>query len=136
MVYAGLAVHRTIVVVDVAGFGDRRRNNANQIAVREGLYRSMQSAFGVANVPWEKCEREDRGDGVFVLAGPEVPKAPFIEALPQALVKALGKHNAGHPPEERIRLRMALHAGEINYDQHGVTAASINHAFGWSTPHP
>lgn len=31
--------------------------------------------------------------------------------------------------EERIRLRMALHAGEINYDEHGVTAAAINLTF-------
>jgi hypothetical protein len=30
-----LAVHRTIVVVDVEGFGDRRRTNRDQVAVRD-----------------------------------------------------------------------------------------------------
>jgi tetratricopeptide (TPR) repeat protein len=122
-------VHRTILVVDVEGFGDRRRTNPNQVAVRDGMYRSLQWAFSAADIPWDDCNREDRGDGVFILAAPEVHKAAFVELLPPALVTALQRHNATHPSEEQIRLRMALHAGEINYDAYGVTAASINHAF-------
>ncbi|HEX5404465.1 MAG TPA: hypothetical protein VFX16_19435, partial [Pseudonocardiaceae bacterium] len=39
------------------------------------------------------------------------------------------RHNRAHPAEERIRLRLALHAGEITYDDYGVTASSITHAF-------
>ena len=42
---------------------------------------------------------------------------------------ALRAHNGSHPGPERIRLRMALHAGEVRYDKHGVTAASVNLAF-------
>jgi hypothetical protein len=48
-----LAVHRTIVVVDVEGFGDQRRTNPHQVAVRDGLYRAMRDAFGRAGIPWE-----------------------------------------------------------------------------------
>ncbi len=33
-----LAVHRTIVAVDVEGFGNWQRINPHQLAVREGLY--------------------------------------------------------------------------------------------------
>ena len=71
----------------------------------------------------------DRGDGLFILVGSEVPKSLFVETLPSALVSALHRHNGGHPDAERIRLRMALHAGEVNYDAHGATAASINLTF-------
>ena len=124
-----LAVHRAIVVVDVEGFGDRGRTNADQVAVRDGLYRAMQDAFGRAGIPWDKCGREDRGDGVFVLVPAEVPKALLAESLPPALVTALSAHNGEHPGPERIRLRMALHAGEVHYDQHGVTAVAVNLAF-------
>jgi hypothetical protein len=49
---SGLAVHRAIVVVDVEGFGDRRRTNAHQVAVRDGLYRVMRQAFGRAGISW------------------------------------------------------------------------------------
>jgi len=123
------AVHRTILVVDVEGFGDHRRANPHQVAVRKGLYTALRRAFRSTGIRWADCHREDRGDGVFVLAPPEVPKALFVEALPHELVRALSEHNGVHRIEERIRLRMALHAGEIIYDHHGVTAVAINSAF-------
>ena len=122
-------VHRTIVVFDVEGFGDRRRTNRDQVAVRKGLYRTVGTAFQQAGLPWDRGSREDRGDGLFVLIGPEVPKSLFVESLPSALVTALNAHNRARPGPEQIRLRMALHAGEINYDEHGVTAAAVNLAF-------
>jgi tetratricopeptide (TPR) repeat protein len=124
-----LAVHRSIVVVDVEGFGDQRRTNAHQVAVRDGLYGVMREAFGRAGISWDDCDREDRGDGVFVLVPAEVPKGLLAESLPPALVTALRAHNGAHPGPERIRMRMALHAGEVRYDEHGVTAASVNLAF-------
>ena len=97
--------------------------------MRDGLYRAMQDAFGGAGIPWDDCGHEDRGDGLFVLVPAEVPKALLAESLPPALVTALRAHNGRHPEPERIRLRMALHAGEVHYDQHGVTAVAVNLAF-------
>ena len=125
----GLAVHRTIVVVDVEGFGDRRRTNRHQVAVRDGLYGAMRDAFGRARIPWDDCDHEDRGDGMFVLVPAEVPKGLLVESLPSALVMALNAHNTTHPDPEQMRLRMALHAGEVRYDEHGVTSAAVNLAF-------
>ncbi|HET9255456.1 MAG TPA: hypothetical protein VFO16_09670 [Pseudonocardiaceae bacterium] len=130
------AVHRTILVVDVEGFGDRHRTNVRQVVVRTGLYRAVESAFGAAGISWGRCHHEDRGDGVFVLAPPEVPEGLFVGLLPCALVEALHEHNRAHRAEERIRLRAALHAGEIDYDGHGVTAAVITLAFRLVEAHP
>lgn len=119
--------HCTIVVVDIKGFGHRSRTNINQVRVRRGLYRALERSFGMSGIPWETCEVKDRGDGVLVLAPATIPKALFVNHLPDTLVGALTEHNAMHPLEERIRLRLALHAGEITYDEHGVTARSITH---------
>jgi CheY-like chemotaxis protein len=124
-----LAVHRTIVAVDVEGFGNRHRTNRNQVAIRDGLYRAMREAFGQAGIPWADRDHEDRGDGMLILVSSEVPKSLFVESLPPALASALRAHNSAHPDLERIRLRMALHAGEVTFDEHGATAASINLAF-------
>jgi tetratricopeptide (TPR) repeat protein len=129
MTRLGAAVHRTILVVDVVGFGDHRRNNVDQVSVRTGLYGALQQAFRTAGISWADCEHEDRGDGALILAPAQLPKAPFVEALPAALVAALHRHNRGHRATEQVRLRMALHAGEINYDAHGVTSTAINLAF-------
>jgi hypothetical protein len=123
------AVHRSIVVVDVEGFGDQQRTDWHQVAVRDGLYRTMQDAFDDAGIPWDDCDREDRGDGVYILVPAEVPKDLLAESLPPALITALHRHNATREAPERIRLRMALHAGEISYDEHGTTAAAVNLAF-------
>lgn len=121
--------HCTIAVVDIEGFGRYCRNNINQVRARHGLYLAMQEAFEAADLPWTACWREDRGDGMLILAPAHVSKALFVDRLPGALVDGLVRHNRIHPEEEQIRLRLALHAGEINYDDHGVTGSSINHTF-------
>jgi hypothetical protein len=123
------AVHRSIVVVDVEGFGDARRANWHQVVVRDSLYRAMEKAFGNAEIPWADCDHEDRGDGVFVLVPADVPKEAISESLPAALVAELDRHNGTHEAPEQIRLRMAVHAGEIRYDSHGTAAAAVNLAF-------
>ena len=116
-------------MVDVEGFGDQCRTSGNQVAVRDGLYRVMRQAFRHAGIAWDDCYHEDRGDGVLVLVPAEVPKELLVGWLPPALAAGLGQHNGAHPGPEQIRLRMALHAGEVRYDEYGVTAVSVNLAF-------
>jgi class 3 adenylate cyclase len=123
------AVHRTIFVVDVEGFGNYRRTNQHQVMVRDGMYRVLRRALRDPGIPWSACDHEDRGDGVLLLAPAEVPKGRFVELLPRKLAEALREHNSLHGAEEQIRLRIALHAGEINYDDHGVAATSVNFTF-------
>lgn len=121
--------HCTVVAVDIEEFGRYSRNNINQVRVRHGLYQAMRYSFDSAGISWDSCYREDRGDGVLILAPAEVPRTLFVDRLPDALVDALRRHNKIHPPAERMRLKLALHAGEINYDDHGVTGYAINHTF-------
>ncbi|MCE6993922.1 hypothetical protein LZG04_03715 [Saccharothrix sp. S26] len=64
-----------------------------------------------------------------MLVPPEVPKALVVERLPTALAGALAEHNATHHAAERVRVRLAVHAGEVHPDRHGYTSASINLAF-------
>lgn len=123
------AVHRTILVVDVSAFGDQRRTNLDQLTVRRGLYEALRQALGEAGVPWDDCDHEDRGDGVLVVIPSTVAKSLLVEKLPDRLVAALRAYNAGRPENECIRLRLSLHAGEIHYDEHGVTGRSVNLAF-------
>ncbi|MFD7655439.1 ATP-binding protein [Actinosynnema sp. NPDC059797] len=126
---AGSAVHRAIVVVDVEGFGDPRRTLPHQLGTRAGLYQVVEAALRAAGVAWEDCYREDRGDSVFVLVPPDFPKGPLVEVAPGALVAALRDHNGGSPPEQRVRLRVAVHAGEVAFDGHGATSTALTTAF-------
>jgi tetratricopeptide (TPR) repeat protein len=123
------AVHRAILVVDVESFGDPARTNADQLAVRDAMYKALRQSFAKARISWADCAVEDRGDGVLVLVSPEVPKSRLVTRLPVRLADILGRHNAACPAPERIRLRMALHAGEVHRDAHGFAGTSVNRAF-------
>jgi tetratricopeptide (TPR) repeat protein len=123
------AVHRTILVVDVERFGSPTRTDRDRVAIRSGLYRVLETALTAAAVPWADCDRQNLGDGVLVVIPPAVPKSVLVESLPDRLTAELGAHNESHDPARQIRLRMALHAGEVRYDDHGVVGTTVNHAF-------
>ena len=123
------AVHRTILVVDVEGFGAPARTDSHRLAMRDGLHRVLERALTDAGLSLTDCYREDRGDGVLILAPPAVPKSVFADPAPRMLAEALHEHNGAHSAEERLRLRVALHAGEVFYDEHGVVGSAINLAF-------
>lgn len=123
------AVHRTILAVDVEGFGDRRRTNRDQVAVRGGLFRALTGAFEETGISLEDCHHEDRGDGALILIPPEVPKNLLVTRLPENLAGALRRHNQACAQAARIRLRVAVHAGEVHYDEYGVAGSAINRTF-------
>ena len=123
------AVHRAIVCVDVERYADPRRTNLDQVTVRGAVHRSLRAAFARSGIRWNKCHREDRGDGVLVLVPPEVPKNLLVARVPHELAATLAAHNGAHDPKTRIRLRMVVHAGEIVKDAHGVAGTALNVAF-------
>ena len=121
-------VHRTICTVDIVGYGGMDRTRENLGTLRAGMYDSVMGAFAEADIPWEDCFRQDGGDSILVLVDGKVPKGAFAGKLLKALLAALCAHNEKHDLEEQIRLRMALHAGEVAYDDHGVNGPAIIHA--------
>lgn len=123
------AVHRTIVAVDVEAFGDPQRTLPHQTAVRAAMYTAVRDAFETAGIAWDRCHVEDRGDGIFVLVPSEFPKSALVEVVPGRLASALRAHNEGVPDAGRIRLRMAVNAGEVVFDAQGATSTSITTTF-------
>ena len=128
------AVHRAIVVVDIAESTHPVRTNHDRLVIRAAMYDALEQAFGEQD--WPQCRRYDRGDGVLILVPPDVPKARLVTGLPARLETVLACHNAAM--EERggeravatqIQLRVAVHAGEVTFDRHGVVGAAIDHTF-------
>ncbi len=123
------AVHRSILVADVEGFGNPIRTNAHQLTIRDAMYKALDRSFAKAGISWAACTKGDRGDGVLVLIPPDTPKILLVTKLADRLTAALGRFNAASPAETRIRLRIALHAGEVHYDPHGVAGTAVNRTF-------
>jgi hypothetical protein len=72
----------------------------------------------------------DRGDGVLALLYPvdEVPKTLLFNAFVPTLSRLLVEHNAGWPLQ-RLRMRAAVHAGEVHYDRQGQFGEALDVTF-------
>lgn len=119
------ALHRSFIAVDVEGFGDPARTTAQRRGARSGMYQVLMRAFADVGLPWDDKSVEDAGDSLIVLLPPDVAKAVLADRLPGRLAAALRDHNQGHSVGARLRLRMALHAGEVHYDERGKTSADL-----------
>ncbi|MFI9813733.1 substrate-binding domain-containing protein [Saccharothrix variisporea] len=125
------AVHRTILAVDVSGFGARGRTE--QEAVRRGLYEALVRAFAECGIPWtddwDGTYHEDRGDGLFVLVPHGVPNGRVVGSLPHVLAGQLRRHNKAAAEDAVIRLRAAITSGEVSSDGNGVMGDGLVLAF-------
>ena len=127
------ALHRTIVVVDITESSHPYRRDGDRLIMRHAMYQSLAAGL---RKDWPACYHEDRGDGVLVLVPPEVPKSRLVTSLPDRLETALDRHNAAMERRDparavatQVQLRVALHAGEVTFDDHGVVGAAIDHTF-------
>jgi class 3 adenylate cyclase len=123
------ASSQTFFVADVVGYGDRRRTNRDHLAIRNGFFDILQVAFQRAGIEWAQCHIEDRGDGLLTMAPVDIPKRLFTRALPRTLVDALKEYNLTHANAWQIRLRVALHTGEVYRDAHGIVGVDLNLVF-------
>ena len=123
------AIHRTIVAVDMADFTNPVRTDQHQLAMRRGLSEALETAFDKIGVRWNSCHHEDRGDGVLIMLPTTFPKVKIFELLPNLLLAALIRHNALHVEAAHIRLRMAVHCGEVSTDDNGLVGVAVNDTF-------
>lgn len=121
--------HRTIVVIDVAGFTDPARTMTHLLAVQEGLYQVLKIAFGEVGINLTECTVEDRGDGALILIPPNITKSLLADQLPGRLVAGLRRYNGTHNDEAKVKLRVGLHAGEVLSNAHGTVSKAVNLAF-------
>jgi len=124
-----LPTYRSILVFDVEGFSEPYRDDPARTAVRVGLYRMLRESFHAAGMAWPPDKHEDRGDGVIALVSPLVPKVFLIDPLLGCLHAALAEYNRNVRLAERIRIRCAVHAGEVSEDEYGLSGFDLIIAF-------
>jgi hypothetical protein len=116
-----------ILVVDIEGFG-KRRNPVQQL-LRTRLYDIVKDALtesGVTDLDAVPCS--DQGDGAFWLLPTAISKVSLTGPFIGDLNARLAEHARVCRPEAALRLRVALHAGEVGRDEHGWVGADLNAA--------
>ncbi|NUS44535.1 MAG: hypothetical protein HOQ24_12710 [Mycobacteriaceae bacterium] len=109
--------YRPMLAVDIersAGRGD-----SALMRIREVLFASMRQSWEQAGLHWDDCVRDDLGDGLRIVAAVGTPKARLVHPLIHELGVRLRAHNRSAAQSTRLRVRMALHAGDVRIDGDG-----------------
>ena len=127
-------VHRTILVLDIVEFAHPQRTDPARLRLREQLYELIHLTLTAAGVDPGQVPRVDLGDGVIILLDPQLAAARVVEAVTGQLRPSLAALNRRAPGRERLRLRVALHRGEVLIDPTGSSAGRWSRRPGCRTP--
>lgn len=119
--------HCAMFAVDIAAFSQCAHDL--QFHLRAALYRIIQDACEAGGVPWDGCRHEDRGDGILLIAPAEVGVRRLLDALVAEIRTRLRTYNKLASVAAQLRLRMAVHAGYVDFDEHGASGAAVIHLF-------
>lgn len=114
-------MHCGLFSIDIAGFGQVGRSSEVFVQVRRMLFGMLAEAFETSGIAWDACLKRDTGDGMIVVVPPHFPKFRLVYPLLSRLAGELARYNVVAGPGPRIRVRVAIHAGEIALDEYGVT---------------
>lgn len=114
----------SIVVIDMAGSG--LWDDRAQLRARAALDDMVRTAFRAADIAWHTLVVEDRGDGMIMLVPAAVSKVDIFDPVVPSLTAALREHNSTTARAARIRLRVAVHAGEVLRGRFGWIGTDLN----------
>ncbi|MFD1151561.1 hypothetical protein [Saccharothrix hoggarensis] len=120
------SAHVSFVIVDIERYG--RRADDDQRWLRDQMYGVLREAVRKAGVDWAACETQDRGDSVILFVPASVPKIEITETFVEGLDRELTRYNRRSAESVRMRMRVALHAGEVSRDERGWIGTELNTA--------
>jgi hypothetical protein len=116
--------HHSIVVVDVESSSTLRDDE--KIRIRRSLYEIVTNGLQEISIDISRCRIEDRGDGIYLLIPADVPKRLLANPLLGSLDRALAERAIG---DTALRIRIALHSGEVTIDEHGSSGGDVDRTF-------
>jgi hypothetical protein len=117
----------TLLALDIAAFGDPRRDNEIQLHLRRALYDHVAEAFAMTHLPWRRCYHEDRGDGALIVVPPDVEPTDLLDPFAHHLTALLRRSNKLASDPARLRVRGAVHTGRIHADERGIAGQALVH---------
>lgn len=94
-------------------------------ANRTFLYTALREGFSEGQLDWDDCHRDDTGDGVRVITGADIDRTRLIHPFVQDLANRLRAHNQTAGGRTTIRVRIAMHAGDVFMSDGRVTGTSL-----------
>lgn len=114
-----------MLAVDIAEYTRRDRDDEMRRYLRRRLYEILSEALCGSGMPWDQCQREDRGDGALVIFPPDLAAQPIIDSFPEQLRNLIRRHNRFSCPPARMQLRVAAHVGPVYCDDYGFSGDDV-----------
>ncbi|MDU0288575.1 hypothetical protein [Saccharothrix longispora] len=114
--------------MDIAGSSAEGRHVGHRLHAVHSLRGIVEHAFKEADVEAEHCDFRDRGDGYQILVDGTVPKARLVRRFVSELVDGLLEHNERSNEQSSLRLRVALHYGEVTPAETTEVSKAMEHA--------
>ncbi|GAA4902906.1 hypothetical protein [Streptomonospora salina] len=116
-----------IMVADIEGFG--RRPDPLQYWLRERMYGIADAAMAASGIDFSGSPTPtDRGDGAFWLFPGTVPKVELTANFMRCLRAELRAYKQVSSADAELRLRIALHSGEVARDRQSWVGTDLNTA--------
>jgi len=118
---------RVVVAVDVTGFG--RSSEPARGLLRRALYEAVQAALDNVEAGLDRRVRQsDTGDGLLLLMPAATDVSDAAVQFPTALHDLLLRNNEASVAEARLRVRAAVHVGEVEDDAAGWHGDAVRQA--------
>lgn len=108
--------YRTLVGVDIEGYGRGDRTDILRVAFRRRLSTWCTDLLTRAGAKSSLYHQHSIGDGFLFSIDPHVPRSVLLPLLMSGLRHELADANHNEPPARRMRLRFAMHGGDVLRD--------------------
>lgn len=110
-------------IISLDAQGSSKMPDPDRPAMRDQIYRVVESAFTAARLRDARLFLEDRGDGVLAVFAPRAAERIAGEWV--AYVHH-GLRTVNQDPERPLRLRAGLSVGPVTPDEHGFSGAAVD----------
>lgn len=118
-----------LLTIDIVSFCDHSRSDHVRQYLRDALYNLLHKGLACCRMSIDDYYYEDRGDGVVVAVAPHIRTAVLVSSLIDWIHAGLRRHNEVSSQAAQMQLRVGIHAGEVETDDHGLVGTAVNHVF-------
>jgi WD40 repeat protein len=124
------STYRTFLAADIESYGRLERSDSVRVQLRRHLTDWCTALFDRAGVDPGSWVLQDTGDGWLLSIDPNVSRSLLLDAVPRGLHQRLLDYNRDSPHAERLRVRLAMHAGDVLSDPDPFVGEATNHVCG------
>jgi len=120
---------RAMLVFGILGSFPPDRDEEVPSHLHKALDEIVWEALEGSGLPWDRCHREDRGDGALVVLPPGSAADGIIDPLPERLRRLIRLHNRMSGPAAQMQVRAAAHIGPVYRGDQGLVGDGIDQLF-------